>query len=135
MQPTTPIGSRTTSEVPTVSEYSNDSATAAACLKELIGSPTWTSWLSILVMPVSLEITVAISSMRPASASPIRLMYFARSSRGRPDHDSKAAHAARVASATSAAVPAGMVAMTCSVTESKTEMVSALEGLTHWPLM
>ena len=124
MQPTTPIGSRTTSELPTCSSKLKPSAVAAACLKLLIGSPTCTSCDSHLAMPVSLEMVVAISSMRAPRASPMRLRYLARSSTGVVDHVSKAARAAATARSTSPAVPAGIVAMTSSRHESITSMVS-----------
>ena len=91
-------------------------------MKLLIGSPTWTSWDSHLAIPVSLEIVVAISSVRAPRASPMRLRYLARSSAGVADHASKAALAAATARSTSAAVPAGIVAITSSVTESMTSM-------------
>ena len=123
MQPTTPIGSRTTVEEPTWREYSNDSATAAAVLNELRGRPTWMMLDSGLAMPVSREIALAISSMRPPRASPMRLMYFARSAAGRALQPSNAALAAAAAFATSPAVPSGTVAMTSSVRESCTAMV------------
>ena len=101
----------------------------------MIGSPTWTSWDSHLAIPVSLEIVVAISSIRAARASPIRLRYLARSSAGVLDHVSKAALAAATAPSTSAAVPAGTVAITSSVTESMTSMVSDDSGDVQAPLM
>jgi hypothetical protein len=124
MQPTTPIGSRTTIEVPTGSSKRYASAVAAAVLKLLIGRPTWTICDSHLAMPVSLEIVVASSSIRAPRASPMRERYLARSSTGVCDHDSNAALAALTARSTSAAVPAGIVAITSSVTESMTSMVS-----------
>ena len=84
-------------------------------------------------MPVSREIALAISSMRPPSASPMRLMYLARSAAGSALHDSKAAFAAAAAFATSPAVPSGIVAMTSSVIESCTAMVLVPSLGTHWP--
>ncbi len=86
-------------------------------------------------MPVSLEMAVAISSMRAPSASPMRVRYLARSSTGVVDQPSKAAFAAATAASTSAAVPAGMVAITSSVTESITSIVSVEPGATHAPSM
>jgi len=135
MHPTTPIGSRTTSELPTTSSNGNASAIAAACEKLLIGRPTCTICDSHLTMPVSLEMAVAISSMRAPSASPMRVMYLARSSTGVVDHVSNASLAARTAASTSAAVPEGMLAITSSVTESMTSIVSLLLEATQPPLM
>ncbi len=89
-----------------------------------MGRPTWTICDSHLAMPVSLEIVVASSSMRAPRASPMRDRYLARSSTGVCDQDSNAAFAALTARSTSAAVPAGIVAITSSVTESMTSMVS-----------
>ena len=104
-------------------------------LKLLMGKPTCTICDSHLAMPVSFEIAVAISSMRAPSASPMRVRYLARSSRGVLAHDSNAAAAACTAASTSAAVPDGMVAITPSVTESMTSMVSVEVDATHAPLM
>ena len=101
----------------------------------MIGRPTWTICDNHFAMPVSLEIAVAISSMRAPSESPIRVRYLARSSVGVAAHPSNAERAAMTAASTSAAVPAGMVAITVSVTESITLMVSLDVDATHAPLM
>ena len=93
-------------------------------MKLLIGSPTWISWDSHLAIPVSLEIAVASSSARAPSASPIRLRNLARSSTDVLDQVPNAALAAATARSTSAAVPAGTVAITSSETESTTSIVS-----------
>ena len=86
MQPTTPTGSRTISELALVSSNGYVSASDAAWLKLFIGRPTWISCDSHFAMPVSFEIAVASSSMRAPSASPIRVRYLARSSTGVDDH-------------------------------------------------
>ena len=86
-------------------------------------------------IPVSREIADEISSMRATSASPIAFRYFARSAFGNVLHEMKAAFAAAAAFVTSEAVPSGMVAMTSSLVESKTEMVFEPSEATHWPLI
>jgi hypothetical protein len=90
---------------------------------------------NILAIPVSREIAEEISSMRATSASPIALRYFARSAFGNELHERNAAFAAAAAFATSEAVHSGMVAMTSSLVESKTEMVFEPSEATHWPLI
>ena len=135
MQPTTPIGSRTTSEFPTCSSNWYASAVAAACLKLLIGRPTWTSWDSHLAIPVSLEMVVAISSVRAPRASPIRLRYLARSSGDVAAQSGNAALAAATARSTSEAEPEGIVAITSSVTESMTSSVPAPSEAVQAPSM
>ena len=72
MAPTTPTGSRTMSEFPTSSSHSKVSAALAASVKAPAGSPTWIEPDSVIGMPTSWVITSAISSVRAASASPIR---------------------------------------------------------------
>jgi hypothetical protein len=104
-------------------------------LKLLIGSPTCTICDSHLAMPVSFEIVVASSSIRAPRASPMRVRYLARSSTGVVDQVLNAARAACTARSTSAAVPDGIVAMTPSVTESMTSMVSVESDGVHAPSM
>ncbi|CAB4667684.1 unannotated protein [freshwater metagenome] len=86
-------------------------------------------------IPVSREIADAISSMRAPSAPAMAFMNFARSAFGRALHAGNAAFAAAAALLTSPAVPSGIVAMTCSVMESNTEMVLVPSEATHWPLI
>ena len=86
-------------------------------------------------MPVSREMADEISSMRATSASPIAFRYLARSAFGNVLQERKAALAAAAALATSPAVPSGIVAMTSSFVESKTEMVFLPSEATHWPLI
>ena len=93
-------------------------------MKLLIGRPTWTICDSHLAMPVSLEIVVASSSMRAPRASPMRDRYLARSSTGVADHESNAALAAGDGAVDVGGGAGGIVAITSSVTESMTSMVS-----------
>ena len=65
--------------------------------------------------PISAVIVAAISAPRAASPSEIRRTIAARSATGVADQAGKAAVAADTAASTSAAVPAGTLAMTCSV--------------------
>ncbi|CAB4686472.1 unannotated protein [freshwater metagenome] len=88
-----------------------------------------------LAIPVSREIADEISSIRATRASPIALRYFARSAFGSVLHEVKAAFAAAAALVTSPAVPSGIVAMTSSLVESKTEIVFLPSEATHWPLI
>jgi hypothetical protein len=53
MAPTTPIGSRTTIELPMVCSQVKSAATWAIEPKDAMGSPTCTSWESIRGMPTS----------------------------------------------------------------------------------
>ncbi len=139
MQPTTPIGSRTTSDLPygpaTSSSHSNARATRAKLAQFQTGVPTCTGLASLSGMPTSRAIAVPISSMRALSPAEILSRKAARVSTGNPAQPSKAARAASTASAASAAVPAGTVAMTSSVLESYTVKWSAERAGTHWPLM
>ena len=90
---------------------------------------------SCFAIPVSREMADEISSMRATSASPIAFRYLARSAFGKLLHERKAALAAAAAFVTSDAVPSGMVAMTSSLVESKTEIVFLPSEATHWPLI
>ena len=135
MAPTTPTGSRTTSEFPISSSQGNDSAALAASAKAPAGSPTWTPPERVIGMPTSCEMMVAISSVRAARASPMRTRVLARSSREVADQAGKAAAAAWTALSTSSTVPSGMVAMTSSVVESMTSRVPVPVEGTQLPLM
>src|SRR4051794_27547694 len=123
MQPTTPTGSLTTRLFPTVSSYWYVSASAPAVLNELMGRPACTIWLSHLGMPASRVTMVAISSMRAARPSPMRVQNLPRSSGDVCDHVSNAARAAFAALSTSSAVPSGIVPMTEPSVESNTSIV------------
>ena len=87
-------------------------------LNELIGRPACTIELSHLGMPASRVITVAISSMRAARPSPMRVSTLARSSGVVVDQPGKAALAAATAASTSAALPSGIEPMTSPLVES-----------------
>ena len=65
----------------------------------------------------------------------MRLRYLARSSTGVADHVSKAPLAAVTARSTSAAVPAGIVAITSSEIESITSIVSVESDAVQAPSM
>ena len=64
MQPTTPIGSRTTKELPTFSSQRKARATLAALPQLNIGPPTWIILAILIGMPTSRAMAVAISSVR-----------------------------------------------------------------------
>ena len=64
MQPTTPIGSRTTRLLPTWVSNSYEPSSWAATAKFAFGRPAWMMLLSISGMPTSLAIVWAISSVR-----------------------------------------------------------------------
>ena len=90
---------------------------------------------SVIGMPTSWLITCAISSVRAARASPIRVSSLARSSLEVAAQPGKAAAAASTALSTSSGVPSGMVAKTSSVAESMTSSVPVPVEGTHAPLM
>jgi hypothetical protein len=108
--PTTPIGSRTTSELPISSVHGKLAATAAAVADEPIGSPTWTVRENEIGEPISAVIEAAMSPARAFRPSEMRWATAIRSSTGVPDQPGNAARAAATARSTSAAVPAGTVA-------------------------
>ncbi len=64
MQPTTPIASRTTSELPTCFSNSYPVARPAAIWKLALGRPTWMMPASFTGMPTSWAMVVASSSLR-----------------------------------------------------------------------
>ena len=86
-------------------------------------------------MPISSEMTWAISSDRAARPSWMRWMYFPRSSGSLVPHASNAALAAATALSTSSAVPAGMLPMTSSVEALTTSMESLPVEGTQAPSM
>ncbi len=86
-------------------------------------------------MPISWEIAAAISSERSPSPAAIASRQPARSEREVCDQPSKAARAARTARSASAAVQAGIVAMTSSVVGLTTSIDSDPCGSTHSPSM
>ena len=135
MAPTTPTGSCTTSELPISSSHSKLSAALAASAKAPAGRPTWMEPESVIGMPTSWLITCAISSVRAARASPMRVSSLARSSVEVAAQPGKAAAAASTALSTSSGVPSGMVAKTSSVAESMTSSVPVPVEGTQAPLM
>ena len=86
-------------------------------------------------MPSSCEMIDAISSVRAARASPIRIRALARSSWEVFDQAGKLAAAARTALSTSSGVPAGTVAMTSSLVGSTTSSVPPPLDVTQSPSM
>ena len=135
MQPTTPTGSRTTSEFPTCSSKTVSSTAAGIDPKSIAGSPAWIMVESWRGIPTSREMSAAISAERSASFADIAWQAAARSCAGTCDHCSKAGRAARTARSTSSASLAGMLPMTCSVVESTTSNVPLPCGSTHSPPM
>ena len=63
MHPTTPIGSRTTSELPTCSSQTKRRATLAALPQLNTGPPTWIILANLIGMPTSRAMAVPISSV------------------------------------------------------------------------
>ena len=135
MQPTTPTGSRTTSELPTCSSNWKPSTSCAFTAKLPCGRPTWMSVDSILGMPTSSLTMFATSSARALRPSLMRVRNLARSCTDVCDQAGNAAFAAFTARSTSVASPAGIVAMTSSVVELMTSSVSLPEGATQAPSM
>ena len=133
--PTTPMGSCTTSELPSSSSHWKASAALAASANAMAGRPTWTEPDRVIGMPTSCEMMVATSSVRAARASPIRVSSLPRSSREVAAQPGKAAAAACTALSTSSGVPSGMVAMTSSVAELMTSSVPLPVEGTQAPLM
>ena len=124
MAPTTPIGSRTISELPIVCSQVKSAATWAMEAKVAIGRPTWTSWDRTSGIPTSWVMRSARDSIRAARPSLTAVRSAVRSSTGVADHAGKAAAAAVTARSMSSTVPSGTVPMTSSVVESMTSMVS-----------
>ncbi len=90
---------------------------------------------NMMGMPISSEMTWAISSLRAARPSAMAWMYLPRSSLEVWPHVLKAALAAATALSTSSAVPAGTEAMISSVEGFSTSMVSVPVDGTHAPSM
>ena len=133
MQPMTPTGSLTMRLLPSSSSYWYSSASLPASVKELMGRPAWTIWLSHFGMPASRVTTVAISSMRAARPSPICVQTLPRSSGDLAAQPSNAARAALAALSRSSAVPEGIEPMTEPSVESNTSMVSVPVDGIHAP--
>ena len=133
--PTTPAGSRTTSELPTCSSQVTCSTICGIEPKVMIGRPAWIIAESCTGMPSSDAMRTASSSWRSWSLPEMAAHMAARSSAGVVLHDSNASRAAATARSTSAGVPCGMRPMTSSVEALTTSMVSLPSGATHWPPM
>ncbi len=99
------------------------------------GSPAWIMLAHMRGMPSSSEMVWAISSLRAARPSAMAWTYLPRSSGEVRPQVSNAALAAATARSTSAGVPAGTAAMTCSVDGLMTSMVSVPAGATQAPSM
>ena len=134
MQPTTPTGSRVTSERLMVSSKSKLRAVSGTPAVVAAGMPAWIIVESVAGMPTSLEMRAPISSARAASPAPSFSMKPSRSSSERPDHSGKAALAAATAASTSAAVPSGTEPMTASLDGLTTSMLPSPADGAHFPL-
>lgn len=135
MAPTTPTGSRTTSELPTRASNGNAPSSLAKLPQLKTGLPTWIARASLIGMPTSPAISWASASLRAFRPSAIFWMISARLGAGVAAQPSNAARAAATAASASAALPSGMVPITASVVEWITSMVPLPCGATHWPLM
>src|SRR6266581_7294738 len=135
MQPTTPMGSWTTTELPICSSNGNSPTIWANEPMTIVGRPAWIIIDRLSGMPTSAVTTLAMSPMRALSPSCNRWRYLARSSTGVADHARKAALAAATALSTSAAVPSGTVPMTSSVDAPMTSMAPFPVDGTHDPSM
>src|SRR5512140_2478355 len=82
MAPTTPIGSRSTVELPTRSSKANSRSSEAKLPVTVTGSPAWIAFAILMGVPTSAATVVAIASPRAASASRRRSSQRARSSTG-----------------------------------------------------
>ncbi len=135
MAPTTPIGSRTTTELPSGCSQVKSAATWAIEPNDATGSPTCTSWDKVSGIPTSWAIRSAIDSIRSPSTVLTLVSRSVRSATGVADQDGNAAAAASTARSMSSVVPSGTVPMTSSVAESITSRVpEPVEG-THPPPM
>ncbi len=133
--PTTPIGSRTTTELPTCCSQVKSAATWAIEPKDATGSPTCTNWDRVSGIPTSWAIRSATASIRSPRTVLTLVSRSVRSVTGVADQDGKAAAAAATARSMSSVVPSGTVPMTSSVAESITSRVpEPVEG-THAPPM
>jgi len=71
MQPTTPTGSRTTSELPISSSQTASSITCGIEPNDVVGRPAWIIFESFSGIPTSHAISAAISSLRSARPAAI----------------------------------------------------------------
>ena len=131
--PTTPTGSRTTSELPISSSHGTWATTWGIELNVIVGRPAWIIRDRPIGIPSSAATVAAISSARAASPSPIAASSSTRSPTGVCDQPSNASRAAPTARSTSSAVPWGMRPITSSVLALTTSSVSEPDGATHAP--
>src|SRR5215204_5153955 len=94
MQPTTPIGSRTISELPICSSQTTSDATWAWEPKSIAGRPAWIVRARASGIPTSAATRAAISSPRSARAALIAVHASTRCSTGTWRHASNPARAA-----------------------------------------
>lgn len=113
--PTTPIGSRTTSEFAISSVQGKSATTETVASAAITGRPAWPMRAKEIGAPMSALIVAAISSERAWSPAAMRRTTAARSAGSVAAQAGNAAVAAATAWSTSSAVPAGTVAMTASV--------------------
>jgi hypothetical protein len=135
MQPTTPTGSRTISELPTCCSSSTSSSRFTIEPTSMIGRPAWIMRERPIGMPTSRAMSAAISSERCCSPAVIARSASIRCSIVDCDHASKPARAALTAWSTSASVPSATVPTTSSVVASITSTVSRPVAETHSPPM
>ena len=133
--PTTPIGSRTTNELPISCSHSTRSSCSGIEPKSIVGSPAWIAFDSATGMPSSEATSAAISSERSASLAAMPAHASARAVIGVWLHVSNASRAAATALSTSAGVPSGTRPMTSSVAGLTTWIVLSVAGSTHSPPM
>ena len=132
---TTPSGSRTIVELPTVTGSSAPASISASTPSVMpMGLGTWTFVANTIGVPTSAVIVAASSSARALRPSLIRRTAATRSASGVADQPGNAAAAARTAASASASVPAGTDAMTSSVAGFRTSMRSP-EPSTNSPPM
>ena len=127
MQPTTPIGSRTTSELPICSSQVTSPATCAIEPKSIAGQPcacaSQGQWHTDLRRDQCADLVAALGQH---GADPVPAS--ARCSTGTSRHASNPARAALTARSTSSGVPSGIRPMMSSVVESVTSTTA-----TQWP--
>ncbi len=133
--PTTPTGSRTISELPTLSSHSSSPSSWGIEPNVAVGRPAWMMLESFTGIPTSWAISSAISSIRAPRDSAMRRIQSARSCTEVCDQLSNAARAAATAASTSSTVPSGTEPITCSVVALITSSTPVPPGATHSPPM
>ncbi len=135
MAPTTPTGSRSTSELPICSANLTSWSSAGIDANVAIGMPTWTRRASLRGIPTSRAMRSAMSSARAPSPPAMAWSSSARRSTGVPAHPANAPYAAATARSTSSGTPAGTLPMTASVLGLTTSIVAVPAEATHRPSM